>query len=85
MPVGLIPMLPLIWKNSESTSKEILCIFGSHTFVPIGWTCLKQTAVSHTTTEAEIISLDAGLRLKVTEVHRSKERRNALHAAPEIE
>ena len=40
-----------------------MCIFGSHTFVPISWMCKKQTAVSHCSTESEIISLDAGLRL----------------------
>ena len=37
--------------------------FGSHTFVPISWMCKKQTAVSRSSTESEIISLDAGLRL----------------------
>ena len=37
--------------------------FGSHTFVPTSWMCKKQTAVSHSSTESEIISLDAGLRL----------------------
>ena len=40
-----------------------MCIFGSHTFVPISWMCKKQTSVSHSSTESEIISLDAGLRL----------------------
>ena len=40
-----------------------MCIFGSHTFVPISWICKKQTAVSHSSTESEIISLDTGLRL----------------------
>ena len=37
--------------------------FGSHTFVPISWMCKTQTSVSHSSTESEIISLDAGLRL----------------------
>ena len=37
-------------------------MFGSHTFVPVSWMCKKQTSVSHSSTEAEIISLDAGLR-----------------------
>ena len=37
--------------------------FWSHTFVPLSWMCKKQTAVSHSSTESEIISLDAGLRL----------------------
>ena len=40
-----------------------MCVFGSHTFVPISWMCKKQTSVSHSSTESEIISLDAGLRL----------------------
>ena len=40
-----------------------MCTFGSHTFVPISWMCKKQTAVSHSSTESEIISLDTGLRL----------------------
>ena len=30
---------------------------------PISWMCKKQTAVSHSSTESEIISLDTGLRL----------------------
>ena len=46
-----------------STSGGTLCVFGSHTFVPISWMCKKQTSVSHSSTESEIISLDAGLRL----------------------
>ena len=50
-------------EDSDSTSGGTLCIFGSHTFVPISWMCKKQTSVSHSSTESEIISLDAGLRL----------------------
>ena len=49
-------------EDSKSTSGGTLCIFGSHTFVPISWMCKKQTAVSHSSTESEIISLDTGLR-----------------------
>ena len=49
--------------DSKSTSGGTLCIFGSHTFVPISWMCKKQTSVSHSSTESEIISLDTGLRL----------------------
>ena len=45
-------------EDSKSTS-----VFGSHTFVPKSWTCKKQTSVSHSSTEFEIISLDIGLRL----------------------
>ena len=47
-------------EDSKSTSGGLLCIFGSHTFVPVSWMSKKQTSVSHSSTEAEIISLDAG-------------------------
>ena len=50
-------------EDSKSTSGGTLCIFGSHTLVPISWMCKKQTWVSHSSTESEIISLDTGLRL----------------------
>ena len=50
-------------EDSKSTSGGTLCVFGSHTFVPISWMCKKQTAVSHNSTESEIISLDTVLRL----------------------
>ena len=50
-------------EDSKSTSRGILCIFGSHTFLPTSWVCKKQTSVSHSSTEAEIISLDAGLSM----------------------
>ena len=50
-------------EDSKSTSGETLCVFGSHTFVPISLMCKRQTAVSHSSTESEIISLDTGLRL----------------------
>ena len=49
-------------EDSKSTSGT-LCVFGSHTFVPISWMCKKQTSVSHSSTKSEIISLDAGLKL----------------------
>ena len=50
-------------EDSKSISGGTLCVFGSHTFVPISWMCKKQTAVSHSSTESEIISLDTGMRL----------------------
>ena len=40
-----------------------MCVFGSHTFVPRRWMRKKQSSVSHKSTESEIISLDATLRL----------------------
>ena len=50
-------------EDSKSTCGRTLCVFGSHTFVPKSWMCKKQIVVSHSSTESEIISLDAGLRL----------------------
>ena len=50
-------------EDAKSTSGGTLCIIGSHTFVPISWMCKKQTSVSHSSTESEIISVDTGLRL----------------------
>ena len=47
-------------------NQQVLCkdnTLKSHTFVPRSWMCKKQTSVSHSATESEIISVDAGLRL----------------------
>ena len=57
------PILQEILRTQKSTSGGTVCVFGSHTFVPTSWMCKNQTAVSHSSTESEIISLDAGLRL----------------------
>ena len=43
-------------EDSKSFLGIILCIFGSRTFVPLSWTCKKQSSVSHSTTESEVIS-----------------------------
>ena len=48
-------------KTQISTSGGVLCFFGSHTSMPKSWMCKKQTSVSHSSTEVEIISLDAVL------------------------
>ena len=40
--------------------EEHCAFWESHTFVPISWMCKIQTSVSHSSTESEIISLDAG-------------------------
>ena len=50
-------------EDSKSTSGGIC-----HTFVPISWMCKKQTSVSHSSTEAEIISLDAGYGWMVSQL-----------------
>ena len=52
-----------ILRIQDPLLEEHCAFFGSHTFVPISWMCKKQTAVSHSSTESEIISLDTGLRL----------------------
>ena len=50
--------------DSKSTTGGLLCVYGPSTFVPITWICKKQGAVSHSSTEAEVIALDAALRLE---------------------
>ena len=50
-------------EDSKCTSGGTSCVFGRHTFVPISWMCEKQTSASHSSSESEIIPLDAGLRL----------------------
>ena len=61
MQTGTVSRLRL---RRRSTSGGTLCAFSEAiTFVPISWMCKKQTSVSHNSTESEIISLDAGLRL----------------------
>ena len=51
------------FEDSKSTSGGVLCIFGSRTNVIVSWMCKKQTSVSHSSTQSEIISLGAGLRM----------------------
>ena len=49
-------------EDSKSTSRGILCFLVKvEPFVPISWMCKKQTAVSHSSTESAVISLDVGL------------------------
>ena len=50
--------------GSKSTSGVLLCLVSNKTFCPITWLCKKQSATSHSSTEAELIALDAGLRLE---------------------
>ena len=56
-------LLREILRTQNPLREGTLRVFGSHTLVPISWMCKKQTSVSHSSTESEIISLDAGLRL----------------------
>ena len=52
-------ILQEMYKDSKSSSGRLLCISRSHTFLPVNWICKKQTSDSHSSIEAEIISLDA--------------------------
>ena len=55
------PILRVILKT-QSLLRVEHCVFWG-TLVPKSWMCKKQTSVSRSSTESEIISLDAGLRL----------------------
>ena len=57
------PILQEILRFFKCTSGGALRIFWKSYIFPISWMCKKQTSVSHSSTESEIISLDAGLRL----------------------
>ena len=41
-----------------------LCIFVDHAFLPISWACEKPTAASHSSTKAEVMSLNTGFRME---------------------
>ena len=50
-------------EDSKSTFGVTLCILGIYTLVPMSWMWKTQTAVSLSSTESQIISMDIGLRL----------------------
>lgn len=50
--------------DSKSTSGGVLCIVGPRTFVLVSWVCKKQGAISHSSTEAEVIALEMVLRME---------------------
>ncbi len=50
-------------QDSKSTTGTLLCLVGPSTFVPLQWMCKKLGAITHSSTEAEVIALDAGLRM----------------------
>ena len=62
-PCSRILILLVILEDSKSTSGGFFYVFGSGTFVLVNWMCKKQTSMSHGSTESDIISLDAGLRM----------------------
>ena len=50
--------------DSKSTSGCILVLMGPNTYVPISWFCKKQGSISNSSSESELISLDAALRME---------------------
>ena len=50
--------------DSKSITGAYLCLVGPNTRVPLAWMCKKQGAVSHSSTEAEMIALEAGMRME---------------------
>ena len=49
-------------RTSKSTSGMFLAIVGPNTFMPITAFAKRQTCVSHSTTESEMVALEEGLR-----------------------
>ena len=51
-------------RDYKGTSGLYIVLMGPNTFVPVTWFCKKQGAVSHSSSEAELIALDAALRME---------------------
>ena len=51
-------------KTSKYSTGGYLCLVGPRSFIPLTWLCKKQHAVSHSSTESEVIALDTTLRLE---------------------
>ena len=63
---GIVPRLVFCWRprRLKINFMRIFCAYlESHTFVLVSWMCKKQNAVSHGSTESEMLFLCAGLRL----------------------
>ena len=58
-----IQTLQEILKTQNQHQAEFCAFLGVEHFAPNIWMCKKQTSVSHSSTESEIVSLDAGLRM----------------------
>ena len=67
--------------DSKSTKGAILVIVGPNTWVPITWICKKQGAVSHSSSEAEIISLEAATRMEGCSMSIAVDRGRIRHAS----
>ena len=47
----------------KSTSSAYAVLVGPQTFFPLGWASRKQTCASHSSVEAEVVALEAALRV----------------------
>jgi len=50
------------YDSAKATSGGFLCLVGNNTFFPLDWYSKRQTATSHSTTEAELVSASKMLR-----------------------
>ena len=50
--------------DSKSTSDNYLVLMGPNTFVPLSWMCKKQGVISHSSSEAEVVSLETAVRME---------------------
>ena len=57
------------WGLKINFRRWLVYVWKWRTFVPVSWMCKKQTAVSHSSTESEIISLDARFRVDGLPAH----------------
>ena len=48
--------------TSKSTSRCLIALAGPNTFIPIAAICKKQTCVSHSSAESEIVAAELSLR-----------------------
>ena len=55
-------------RASKSTSGSYIALVGPNTSIPIASLCKKQTVVSHSSTESEIISMEIALRTEAIPV-----------------
>ena len=51
-------------EDAKSTTGAQLVLMGPRTFVTLGWICRKQTSVSHSSAESEIVALESALRME---------------------
>ena len=50
--------------TSKSCTWTVLSLVGPKTNIPLTWLCKKQTAVSYSSTESEIVALDTSIRVE---------------------